>query len=71
MTLGNPAIQNRVLNGLDQFQEPQLIGNERLTLAHSLSQRCLGQMVEFHQLLVGLRFFNRTQLGALQIFDQR
>ena len=65
-----PAFELR-LDRIREGQEAERVRDGRPTLPHALRDFLLGQAVDVHQVAVGLRFFERGQVLALQILNER
>ncbi len=65
------TIDNEILHWLRQFQQAQRIGDMAATLADHLCQIILCIVVIIDKLLISQRFFDRIQVGALHVFDDR
>ena len=61
----------RALIGSGSFEQAHGVGDRHAALAHALRDLILRQAEFFDQLFVGQRLFQRIEVGALHILDQR
>jgi len=56
---------------MGELKESQRVGDCRTAATDSLGHQLLGQTEIFHQLLVGRGLFERVEILAMQVLDQR
>ena len=65
------AVDQHVADHVRQLQQPQRVGDMAAALADHLAEVGLGIAVLVDQLLVALRLFDRVEVGALDVLDDR
>ena len=71
MTGGQGTVLDQLQNGRTEAQQPQRVRNGRAGFAHAGGSLLLRHFIGAHQLLIAEGFFNRVEIRALQIFNQR
>ena len=71
VSLGDCAVEQRVLDGAGRLEQPQLVGDRYAALAHASPHLILGQAELVNQLGVGRRLLQGIQVRPLNIFHQR
>ena len=68
---GQSAGLNHLLHVFWQCEQAQQIGNMAAAARQSFGNLFLGMAKSVHQLAIGQRFFDRIQLGALDVLNNR
>ena len=71
MADGNPSFADKFLNRVRQFYQPQRIRDGGAALADFSGDFFLRELKLFRQLRVAVSLFNRIEIFALKIFDER
>jgi hypothetical protein len=71
MAGGNLALRNVSLHGLRQLEQPQRVGHVAAALAYDLGDGVLAMVELCCKRLIAHRLFERIEIGALHILDDR
>ena len=71
VTCRQPPLDNQLLQIIGKPEQTKIVCDIRSVASNTTGQRLLRQTNRLDQLLVGLRFFDRIEILALNIFDQR
>ena len=64
------ALEQHLLHRFGQFQQAQAVGNRAAAASHGFGNGFVGQFEFVNQTAQALRFFNRIQVFALDVFNQ-
>ena len=71
MACADASVAERLLDGARQLEQAQGVGDGGAALADALTDLGLGKRKFVDEGLEGGGFFERVEVGALEVFDQR
>ena len=71
MSCGDLLFEEELLSLFRKIEKAQGIGNGRSALRNGLSYLRLGHTFALHETFVAIRFFDRIQIGALDVLNER
>ena len=71
MARGDDLCGHLLLDGRGELEQAQGVGNLRARAGDSLGELFLSRTEIGHELLVCARFFQRVELGPVEVFEER